>query len=557
MAADFDRLLGEFLVDLNGDGKITQDEIAAQRQPRIPDYGLGPVTARTQAGRSNTFMVPAELPTAAEAAGNALLRYGPMPAQSVVQQITETAPRALSQATDDPSLANLTNAGVQSVLALGRVAPALGILGAGYAAAGAKDIGLSLVDSANAKVVANKSAQAQTIPDLPGLTPEQNSEYKASVSAVKSGGFSTGAERRYHEGVIERYGKMSAKFAEDAGDARQGEYNRAVIASEEAYAREMARNRRFSDTETGRLFEKTGGLTPVLAGFGAGMASRAATGPGQTFVGKAFKDYVMPAASGALTGATVANAPVYYDAYQTEADNPQKRAYEARARELPQGHPRKQEFLDFAASLPDQNPIRQQAQQEFTDGLIGRMGAGAIEGAGGGLLGAEAVRIPGRLADWFKGPVGGGGGPPTGGGPGNGGAPGGQPPPIPPQGPVPPPGGLPPGGPPQWGPFRTYGQLPQSAKDNAAEAYLIERLLQGQALPEKAIANGMRGPLNAPVTPARIRETNAIVEAFVAQNGRPPTKSEFNALRTAATLGLAGSIPAGNALIDLYGGAQP
>lgn len=53
--ADFDGMLREFLVDLNGDGRITPDEVAAQTSG-IPNYGLGPVTQATRAGRPNAEM---------------------------------------------------------------------------------------------------------------------------------------------------------------------------------------------------------------------------------------------------------------------------------------------------------------------------------------------------------------------------------------------------------------------------------------------------------------------------------------------------------------------
>lgn len=464
------------------------------------------------------------------------LDYGAAPAKAYVGQI-DAAAKAASEATDDPSLANVTNAAARGALVLAAPRAAIGALTAGYAGAAADDLGLYPVGAAHA---APKNGRVQAAPDLPGLTPEQNAEYQSSVAAIRGGQFSSGAERRYHESIVERYGALSREIAGRDKAQQQAEYGRAVEKAEAMRDRALEKDRRFSDTATGQYFEKTGGLTPVLAGAGAGMLSRAASGPGQATIGKIVKDYLLPAASGGLAGATVANAPVYYDAYQTEPDNPQKRAYEAYARELPPDHPRKREWMDYAQRLPDRNPVREQAQTEFREGMAGRMTAGALEGAGGGIIGADIVRIPGRAVSALRGRGGSGDGPPTGGGPGTtpppaGGQPGG-PPPIPPGSSSPTPGGSPPGSPPAWGPFPKYSSLPQSVRDAASEAYLAERILQGRRLPEKGTAEGIKTAVNAPVTPKRVSDTNDVVAGFEAQHGRPPTRAEFNALRTSKTL---------------------
>ena len=543
---DFDALHREFLIDLNGDGKPD----AVVRGAGLPDYGLGPMTPASRSGRPNAELRQGP-PTTGERAVNALLDYGPMPAKMFVEQ-AEAAGHSTGRAIEDPSLVNVVDAGARNALLLGRPLAAMGILGGGYAATGAQDLGLTPAGPALAQ--SRKQQPAPGGQDLPGLTPEQNAEYRSSVAAIKSGGFASGAERRYHEGIISRYGQISSDFVSAHNAAAGEEYKRAVLKAETMRDDALAKDRRFSDTKTGKLFEQTGGLTPVLAGAGAGFATRWASGPGVSQAGKIIKDYVMPAATGAIAGATVANAPVYYNAYQTEPDNPAKRAYEAYARELPPSHPRKAEFAELARGLPEDNPIATESKREFKDGLVNRLFAGGLEGAGGGLVGAEIVRIPGRGIDWIRSPGGSGGGPQGGGGPGTGGGPSVPRQPSPQESPPTSPGGGPSGSPPSWGPFPTYPSLPPSVRDKVAEAYLVDRIISGRPLPPKAGSEAIKDVVKAPVTPQRIRETNAVVDAFARTNGRPPTRAEFNTLRHAGTLGIATAAGGGaiNALMQDY-----
>lgn len=157
--------------------------------------------------------------------------------------------------------------------------------------------------------------------------------------------------------------------------------------AEKARDFERSRERRFSDTDVGKFMNKLGGTAPLDAGLLAGAVQRAA-GHG----------YLRAGLSGAALGFAAENVPLIYDAMFTEPDNPEKRANEAYARELPPGHPRKAEFERYAASLPDRNPVRTQANQELFDpeqaGL--RAVGGIIEGGGGAELGAGAIDALGR-----------------------------------------------------------------------------------------------------------------------------------------------------------------
>jgi hypothetical protein len=192
----------------------------------------------------------------------------------------------------------------------------------------------------------------------------------------------------------ENAAKVEAEKAQKA--AELAEYERQVRLAEHARDTELSRARRFSDTTVGKTMDAMGGLAPVAAGMAVGAVSRGATGPGGLV-----KNYLLPGGLGAAGGITAANVPLAYDSLYTDPDNPEKAGYGAYSRELPPTHPRKKEFGDYAASLPAKNPVREQASEEFYDPykITERALMGGVEGVGGGLVGADAVRLLGRAAD--------------------------------------------------------------------------------------------------------------------------------------------------------------
>ena len=149
---------------------------------------------------------------------------------------------------------------------------------------------------------------------------------------------------------------------------------------------------------------------------------------------------VAPGIYGTLAGIGAANVPLAYNALGTEPDNPHKRGYEAYGRELPPSHPRRQEWIDYAAGLPEENPVRTAAAKEFYD--WDKFKERAIMGGGEGFLGAELGANVGKIVN-ATGSVAGkllrgrGGPPPTGATPGGGGAgtPSGSTPSMPPTAP--------------------------------------------------------------------------------------------------------------------------
>lgn len=515
----------------------------------VPDFGLGPMTDATRAGVPNAEARQAD-PGLGERVMRHLLTYGPMPAKIATEVVKQPyyAGEAVGEAAYDPTLANVTNAGVQTALAVGQPLRALGVLGAGYGIAGARDAGANLFDEAEAGP--RKKPAEIKVSELPGLTPEQQAEYADAVQRITRGQFASGAERRTLEGTRDRLANISAAFqttemgneaklkAEAAAKDRE-EYDRAVDKAETVRDDILKRDKRFADTDVAKIYDKTGGLTPALFGLGAGAVYRAATGPAETLAGR----YLGPAISGSLAGFTAANAPLAFDAYTTPAANPEREAYQAYARELPPAHPRKKEFADYAQSLPEANPTRAAASAELYDPLRAGERAlfGVLEGGGGAAIGAEVVqamgrpvRAIGREARELLGSSRGGGGRSV-------------PPPEPTGADLPSTGQTPPGVPDRVLPASKPRASYDPHRDLVRGVYrdIVEKesvIPPAREFNAGVQAEGARFPGGVPNITARTRQTNQAVEDFVKKNGRLPQSDEdwAQVFRATGTLGLAG-----------------
>ena len=288
---------------------------------------------------------------------------------------------AIREAIRDPSIATVANAGLQTAVGAGAPKVALGLLAGGYGTAAAKDAGM-LDASANAQTVRQSNAAA-------------NAAKAGAAAEVQKLQAQTEASRQAAAIEAER---EKSRLALDKATREQEEYNRAVGKAETLRNDELARDRRFSETAVGKVYDKTGGAAAFMAPFAVGVAQRMAQGPGGGLLSK----YVAPFAEGAAAAYGVNSLPLYYDAYATEASNPTKQAYSVYGRELPAGHPRKEEALRYAGpedkgGLPDANPVRTVAQRELNEGLFKRLGMSAIEGTMA-PLGYTAANIPRRMA---------------------------------------------------------------------------------------------------------------------------------------------------------------
>lgn len=331
-------------------------------------------------------------PTAIETA----LHYGSMPAKAYVGQI-DRAGEAVHQAVRDPSLANTVDAGLQTGIAAGSPAIALGSVGLGYLEGARRDMGLTFGSNADAQSSkkGNKSQSRAELPPLPGLTPEQDASFKEASRRINQEDYKSGAERRMLENTVNEMRGISTDFIKqknagkaavetDAAKAKQDEYDRAVGRAEKSRDAELARKRRFSDTEMGKIYDKTGGASGPIAGAAAGLVSGVARGSEGVL-----NRFVIPGAVGAAATYGANTLPLYYNAYLTEPDNPEREAYQAYARDLPEGHPNKAEAKAYSEGLPPQNPVRTQASKELSEGLVPRLVAAGVEGVPSGILGAE------------------------------------------------------------------------------------------------------------------------------------------------------------------------
>jgi len=317
---------------------------------------------------------------------DALLKYEPYMREFTGVPQAGRASDAVAAALDDPSLANITNTGAQTGMAVLRPGMALGALGLGLGAAAARDSGGSPVATAEAQ----------------GLTRTQKREMEMERQRVERQGAMDQKAAETASRLKREEADASAKrdLETKAKSNERAEYDRAVSRSEEAYKREMDRDWRFDESNVGKVWRATGGLGPALAGFGLGKLSRAASGPGEGTLGKVLKDYAAPIAAGGVGGAISANLPLVGEALYAPSYNPKRAAYEARAEELPPSHPRRNEYLEYAKGLPEKNPVRKNASDEFYDPekLKERMLIGGVEGASGGLAASDLINALARLA---------------------------------------------------------------------------------------------------------------------------------------------------------------
>lgn len=367
---------------------------AAAHGPGIADElaQSPPTPAMARAGMAPTGEVRSYQPTRGEDAsfqlrqsgpvGNAmagaaqgLLDYGGIPAEIVTDIARQPvrAGQAVGDAVLDPTLANVTNAGVQTALSFGvpRVAAALGA--GGMLEAARRDFA-PVISPASAQSLTRRQRREQEMRDMEAAREREAEAGRVRVESEARRQEADAAARREAESK-----RDDLRLQEER--AKQAEWDRAVQRSEDAFAGEMGRVRRFSDSKsyTKAVADKVGGLAPFLGGAAGGLAARAA-GAGR----------LGQIAGGAGGGITATSAPLFEDAYFTDVDNPERSAYISRGAELPPGHPRKQEFIDHGRSLPEENPVRRDAREQLYNPV--RLGLSGAEGAFAGLFGGDVLQ---------------------------------------------------------------------------------------------------------------------------------------------------------------------
>jgi len=361
-----------------------------------------------------------------ERAGSAALDYGPLPAKIATEIIKQPirAGEALGEAAHDPSIANFGNAAWETALTFGKPVHGLKMLGAAYGAAAAKDAGVldALISKAGAQgagadgltgAQTNRLRSLERKSTKQGLTRAEREEQQLLMSIQRD--FMLEMAK-----VLGRQKVLEAEGDAEAKASRQREYDAAVARAVAARDEALKKDVRFATSDVGRLYEKSGGLLPFIAGLGGGVVHGL---KGFDEGASALRRLGVPAAEGTGLAFAAINAPLAYDAFSAPRLNPQREAVEAYARELPPEHPRKAEYAGYAADekmFPRMNPVQQEAWREFTDpvGMMKRLGTSAVEGASAGILGSfipDATRslvlapirtgaaIPGAAAEsYFK-----------------------------------------------------------------------------------------------------------------------------------------------------------
>lgn len=310
-------------------------------------------------------------------------RVGPLLAHAAVNYGLDL-PASWLKAYTSPSVENVGDAALQTAMGSGRAKTAAAIGSGLFGNAAANDLGLFGMGAKAATLEGLSPAQNKELEDLR----TKNTRYKWKNDREREEGQ---ARIKQLEDIANDFAKTKNKLALETaniGEANKvAEYNRAVKTAESARDAEFAKDKRFSDTDIGRLYDKYGIATPALIAAGAGGLTKMAGA----------KSYGPSMAVGAGTGAVAANWPLMYNSYFTEPDNPKRAGYEAYVRELPDSHPDKQKWSDYAQTLPKANPLQEVSRGELYDPmkLAERSGIGALEGLLAGLAGGEATKLPG------------------------------------------------------------------------------------------------------------------------------------------------------------------
>jgi hypothetical protein len=312
------------------------------------------------------------------------------------RHMVTAAPEAIYNAVEDPTLANVTKAGLNTALTFGKPLHAGGVLAAGFGGALLDDLG-----------VFDMGAKAGEDP----LSPADREEFNRLKKLTKP---NPASKARLDElnAILREDARIQAQAKAEAATAGQRleaeqkskqteadreQFIRETTRAENLAAQARARDKNFKDTKVGQFYDEMGGAVPLGMSFIGGGLGRMMHGPAKDWQG-----YALSAAEGAGGMFAGLNLPLVYD-MTTDAYNPRRREIEELAYGLPPTHPRKQEYLDYLKdenALPKENPTRQNATKEFLSGLPGRLAVSAVEG---GPLGIAGMAIPATAGRAYKG----------------------------------------------------------------------------------------------------------------------------------------------------------
>lgn len=465
--------------------------------------------------------------------------------------------RAAGDAYNDPSLANLTYAGTQAAMTAFRPMLAAKLMAGGFGLAGARDLmsggsaeAQARGKDANAEAKA-ANAKAGLAKAEAALAKEKAATELAILKATNEKEAADAQRRKEEADAALLREQQKVKDAEDA--AARGRANA-------AYTEGLKTERRFSDTETGKIFDKFGPMAPGAVAAGTGMI----TGAGLRGMGVASKAalYGVPAALGTLTGTASAHWPLAYESSYAPTVNPSFQAAQNYIREAPPEDARAKQLAELLlnGTIKKENPVRAEAEKNLYDPtkFTERSILGAVEGVAGGLAGSEALpaakylikNAPKAIYESAKAP----GAAVAGLIDGYGatkrlraeatsrGVAGGQTDAV--SRTVSDPQTV----------YSRYSQVPQSARDNIAEALLNGRAIAKGDVPAAKASTGIRetfaqAPYNTtlPDLTNRVKATQQIANEFKQQTGRDPTRQELMLLLDPKNLGTLG-VPATAAL---------
>lgn len=405
----------------------------------LPDYGYGPMTQETISGRQNAYMyepaystgnamfdyiapyLPRTIAERVRPVFAGIFDYGPEPAKAVVDEV-DRAGNAMSRSIDNPSIPNLGETAVRTLMLGGAPVRAAGAAGAAYGAAALQDAfsptSARAADPAEIerRLKSMPEAQVRDLQRALGV-PVDGRVGGQTINAL----YERESTKERREAAERGQATDIARIEAEARGRSEAEKERIRVETEarSASGRESAdriagakrqlvtdltasRTPAKDSSAVGQLYEQLGVLTPLAAGVAGGMGYRMAK-PALATGNKFVDDYMNPALAGAEIGGSVALAPTYAQAYRGDPTNPEYRAWQNYELALPA------EATDERSRVPRNTPQIDPAVTKARDSLNDpvfrgqAMLQGGLGGIFGNVAGAAAGRVPAIAGDLAEG----------------------------------------------------------------------------------------------------------------------------------------------------------